>query len=116
MGKYAPLYALVQQVPVGRVATYGQLAKLMGLTPRQVGYAMAALSSDDDVPWHRVINSQGKLSFRANGQPSQRQFARLQSEGIPLTSLTAKIDLQRYQWVPDWADENDEPLDIPGWG
>ena len=50
------------EIPAGKVATYGQIAVLVGTGARQVGYAMAALPHDD-VPWQRVINSQGKLLF-----------------------------------------------------
>ena len=64
-GLYGRIYAVVHHIPPGQVATYGQIARMVGrCTARAVGYAMAALPCDTDVPWHRVINSQGKISPR----------------------------------------------------
>ena len=83
------VWNLVRQIPAGKVATYGQIAKLLpppngveietyaAFAPRWVGGAMAACP--DDVPWQRVINSQGKISERA-GAEKQRQL--LETEGI----------------------------------
>ncbi len=65
---YSRIYAMVHQIPAGKVATYGQIAAMVGrCTARMVGYAMAALTFDTDVPWQRVINRQGKVSLRSNG-------------------------------------------------
>ena len=59
---YERIYLVVRQIPPGKVATYGQVAQITGnCTARMVGYAMAACP--DDVPWQRVINAQGKVSF-----------------------------------------------------
>ena len=58
-------YAVVRQIPAGKVASYGQIAEIVGdCTARVVGYAMAA--APDDVPWQRVVNAQGKVSPRAD--------------------------------------------------
>ena len=61
------IYEIVRKVPRGRVATYGQVAALAGLKghARQVGYALHALPNGTTVPWHRVINAQGRVSPRA---------------------------------------------------
>ncbi len=86
-GFHERVYALVQQVPRGRVTTYGDLAAALGLrsAARHVGFALAALPCDrDDVPWHRVINSSGKLSSRIGGAPSGRQMRRLVAEGVAM--------------------------------
>jgi methylated-DNA-protein-cysteine methyltransferase-like protein len=99
-GSYARIYAVVRRIPRGRVATYGQVAALAGLPgqARQVGYALHALSEGDRVPWHRVINAQGRVSPR--GTPGwddvQRQF--LEAEGVRFDA--GRTLLSRYQWQP----------------
>ncbi|MBP6180167.1 MAG: MGMT family protein, partial [Anaerolineales bacterium] len=86
---YEQVWNIARQIPVGRVATYGQIAKLIpppvgveieayaAFAPRWVGGAMAACP--DDVPWQRVINSQGKISERPG---AERQRPLLEAEGI----------------------------------
>ena len=65
-GNYRRIYAVVRRIPRGRVASYGQVARLAGLPghARQVGYAMHALPAGTTVPWHRVVNAQGAVSRR----------------------------------------------------
>jgi len=80
---YARIYAIVRQIPPGRVATYGQVAKIEGrVTARMVGYAMSNLDAQRDVPWQRVINSQGRLSDRKGGGGFDHQRRRLEAEGV----------------------------------
>lgn len=95
------IYTLVRRIPRGRVATYGQIAHLAGFPrhARQVGYAMAALDADD-VPWHRVVNAQGRISLRRRGEGAQEQRGRLEREGVAFDA-DGRIDLQRWQWRPD---------------
>ncbi len=97
------VWNLVRQVPRGKVATYGQIALMLppppgvafesyrSLGPRWVGSAMAACPGD--VPWQRVINSQGKISERPGAQ-KQREL--LEAEGIVF--VKDKIDLKKYGW------------------
>ena len=94
---YQYIYNLVRQVPAGHVTTYGQVSKLVGCTARTVGFAMAALPHDTDVPWQRVINSQGKVSKRADGGRDFLQQDLLASEGIEF-DRTGRIDLHRHSW------------------
>ncbi|MGE5072489.1 MAG: MGMT family protein [Anaerolineae bacterium] len=106
------VWQLVRQVPRGKVATYGQIALMLpppqgvdfdsyrAFAPRWVGSAMAACP--DDVPWQRVINSQGKISERA-GAEKQRQL--LEEEGVVF--VKDKIDLKKYGWRG--LDEPDQP-------
>ncbi len=106
------VWALVRQVPRGKVATYGQIALRLpapnsvdlesykAFGPRWVGGAMAACP--DDVPWQRVINSQGKISERL-GAEKQRML--LEEEGIVF--IKDKVDLKKYGW--HGLDETDEP-------
>ncbi len=99
---YSLIYAVVRQVPHGRVATYGQIASLAGLSgrARQVGYALHSLAEGNDVPWHRVINARGEVSPRSTPGWDGLQRHRLEEEGIDF-GLRGRIDLERYRWEPD---------------
>jgi len=90
------VYDVVRQVPRGKVTTYGDVAQLVGpgCDARVVGYAMAVCP--DDVPWQRVINSQGKISLK--GEAAQKQRLRLEAEGIAFDPR-GKIDLKRFRWA-----------------
>ena len=100
---YERIYAVVHQIPSGKVATYGQVAGIVGgCTARMVGYAMAALSFDTDVPWQRVINAQGKISPRSSGAGSAFQRQLLEAEGIVFDSQH-RVDFDQVRWAgPDW--------------
>lgn len=94
------ILAVVALIPYGKVATYGQVAKLAGLPKhaRLVGYALKHMDAQADLPWHRVINSQGKISLgRLNERGENIQQEKLPQEGIALTG--AKVDLKKHQWV-----------------
>ncbi len=100
------IWRIVARVPRGRVATYGQIARTAGLVngARTVGWALRALPDRHrvkgrPVPWHRVINAQGRISLRDRdgGGESSRQAAALRREGIVLLS-GGRIDLRRYRW------------------
>lgn len=102
-GLYASIYTLVRQVPPGRVITYGRIARHVGCTARTVGFAMAALPSGLGIPWHRVINSQGKVSSRRNDDGDIVQRKLLEAEGV-LFDPQGRIDLVSYGWEPDTAE------------
>lgn len=100
--KIAPLFdvifEVVRSIPKGTVASYGQIAAVVGrCSPLMVGFAMAALPFDSDVPWHRVVNYQGRISSRGNGDGEQVQRILLEAEGI-LFDETGRIDLNRVRW------------------
>ena len=99
--RYRRIYAVVSRVPKGRVATYGQVAMLAGL-PRQarfVGYALHALPTDSDVPWHRVVNAAGKISLRADALGhDELQAQLLRREGVRF--VNGAIPLARFRWQP----------------
>jgi methylated-DNA-protein-cysteine methyltransferase related protein len=79
------VYAVVRLVPQGRVTTYGDVGSALGspTVARQVGYALAALdAAHDDVPWHRVVNAQGRISFRGDDERGAAQRRRLVREGV----------------------------------
>ena len=97
---YDRIYAVVRRVPPGKVTTYGAVARLAGLPgrARQVGYALAALRDGTSVPWHRVVNTQGKLSLVRAGSPSGvTQRLRLTGEGVRVDA-GARVSLARYGW------------------
>lgn len=92
---------MVRLIPRGRVATYGQIATLAAVPgptgPRQVGYALAALAAGSKIPWHRVINAQGRVSPRGPQDDGARQLELLALEGVQIGS-DGRIDLARYRW------------------
>ena len=98
---YRRIYAVVRRIPKGRVATYGQIAALAGLPghARQVGYALRRASETLRLPWHRVINAQGRVSQRSSPDGDRLQYLLLDSEGIDF-DVHGKIVLERYQWKP----------------
>jgi methylated-DNA-protein-cysteine methyltransferase related protein len=100
-GPYPRIYAVVRAIPEGRVATYGQVAALAGLPghARQVGYALASLPDDSDVPWQRVVNARGEVSVRAGdpGWAQGYQRHRLEEEGVEFDTR-GRIDLERFGW------------------
>jgi methylated-DNA-protein-cysteine methyltransferase-like protein len=99
---YEKIYSVVRQIPPGKVATYGQIAKIVDrCTARMVGYAMAALSSSVDVPWQRVINYRGEISRRSHGDGSLRQRKLLEEERIRFDPK-GRVDLEKVRWAgPD---------------
>jgi methylated-DNA-protein-cysteine methyltransferase-like protein len=98
-GNYQRIYAVVRRIPRGRVATYGQVARLAGLDghARQVGYALHALSVSADVPWHRVVNAFGEISPRSGDDSHELQRHLLEAEGVVFES-NGRIVLQRFGW------------------
>lgn len=97
---YKRIYAVVRRIPRGRVATYGQIAKLAGLPgrARQVGYALHALTGVTAVPWQRVVNAGGGISLHPmNGGISQRLL--LEREGVRFDAR-GRIPLERFAWRP----------------
>jgi methylated-DNA-protein-cysteine methyltransferase-like protein len=111
----AQVHRIVASIPAGRVLTYGRVADWIapphGVDPagyhrikaRWVGQALAACS--EDLPWHRVVNAQGRISLRpGDGQALQRTL--LQAEGVILSD-DDRIDLGRYLWQPSEAWRSD---------
>ena len=104
---YQQIYALVRLIPPGHVSSYGRIGQIIGCTARSVGFAMAALPTGSDVPWQRVINAQGKVSPRTDGQGNILQRDLLEAEGIIFNSLQ-QVDLNRYLWkFPQTAGKQD---------
>ena len=99
MTSHERILAVVRRIPRGRVATYGQIAGLAGFPrqPRLVGYALR--HAEDGVPWHRVVNTEGRISVRAASESVSVQRAVLEAEGVRF-DLTGRIDLRRQTWRP----------------
>ena len=103
MSTYNDIYAIVRHIPEGQVATYGQVAELANLygKPRLVGYALYRVDiSSSDVPWHRVINAKGEISYSPLRRGADyRQRSLLEQEGIEFNAK-GKINLATYRWQP----------------
>lgn len=103
-GFFQRVFEVVARVPTGHVTTYGDVAAALGMrsVARKVGHALAGLSADrDDVPWHRVVNSQGRISRAVDSSSGQRQVYKLAEEGIEV-SETGKIrefDARRFAFL-----------------
>jgi methylated-DNA-protein-cysteine methyltransferase related protein len=103
LDQFERIYALVREIPRGRVTTYGQLGAMCGIgDARIVGEAM---NSSHSVPWQRVINSRGEVSIQ--GATGRRQRELLEQEGIEFDA-NGRIDLARFGWTPDaqWLKEH----------
>ena len=94
------VFEIVRRIPRGRVMTYGQIAGILGTsyTPRTVGYVMHA-AEKEDVPWQRVINSQGKCSTGRLTIPVNLQQDMLEQEGVVFNDK-GKCDLRTFEWWP----------------
>ncbi|KAI2611276.1 DNA binding methylated-DNA--cysteine S-methyltransferase [Hypoxylon fragiforme] len=110
---YISVYAAVQEIPYGKVTSYGHIAKLIGTPqrPRQVGICLKHIPQDadahynhDNVPWQRVINSKGIISPRSQPSGARNQAAVLQAEGVTVTTGALgelMVDLSEYGWFPN---------------
>ena len=92
--------AVIKKIPRGKVVTYGQIATMAGnpRAARQVVRTLHASSEKENLPWHRVINSRGKISLQP-GQGYELQKALLEKERVPV-SRTGVIDLEKHLWKP----------------
>ena len=99
-GFHGRVYDCVQTIPTGFVATYGDIATRLGSprVARHVGWALAALGDNEaDVPWHRIINSRGRISFKGDCIRGEIQRVKLESEGV-IFSAAGVIDMKRFRW------------------
>ncbi len=94
------IWQVVSMIPEGKVATYGQVAELAGLPrmARAVGRTLSQLPKDTQLPWFRVINAKGMISFPAESDAYKRQKSLLEADGITL--LKGKVPLKTYRWQP----------------
>ncbi|HUS23810.1 MAG TPA: MGMT family protein [Candidatus Binatia bacterium] len=93
---YARIWAAVTTIPPGRIASFAQVAAAAGFPrqPRLAGYALHRLPAGSDVPWHRVVNAQGRIAFPAASAAYREQRQRLESEGVAF--VAGRVDWRRY--------------------
>jgi methylated-DNA-protein-cysteine methyltransferase-like protein len=98
-GPYARIYKVVRRIPRGRVATYGQIARLAGLPRRArlVGYALQVMPSGERAPWQRVVNASGGISARPHPYAERQQRELLEREGV-VFGAGGRISLSRFRW------------------
>lgn len=95
------IVAVVELIPYGRVASYGQIARLAGLPrhARMVGRVLSQLDAESQVPWYRVLNSQGVISLKKYNESNENiQVIQLIQEGVVVHQ--GRVDLKIYQWQP----------------
>lgn len=111
MSNYRKIWRAVADIPYGRVASYGQIAAHAGLPgcARLVGQALRDSPPELALPWHRVINAQGRISLPKSSPSYQRQIDRLATEGVEIVG--GRIDMQRYGWIPDIDELLWKPVD-----
>jgi methylated-DNA-protein-cysteine methyltransferase-like protein len=93
---------IIRSIPEGKVATYGQVARLAGSprAARQVVRALHSMSKKHRLPWHRVINAKGQIALQ-DDESYNEQVLSLEAEGVEI-GLNGVIDLDRYQWRPNF--------------
>jgi methylated-DNA-protein-cysteine methyltransferase-like protein len=99
---YRRIWAVAERIPRGRVATYGQVARLAGLPnhARLAGYALHALPARGAVPWHRVVNAKGEVSPRRDGSEHHvLQRVLLEKEKVRF-DRSGRLDLAARRWKP----------------
>ncbi|MEL7298463.1 MAG: MGMT family protein [Pseudomonadota bacterium] len=96
--RHAAILSAVSRIPRGRVSSYGVVAKVAGLPrgAREVGRVLSQLPSGTAVPWHRVLNAQGRIHNAASSDAGQRQIARLRDEGIRVER--GRVSMREYGW------------------
>ncbi len=104
-GFFERVWDLVCQIPPGQVATYGQIAEILGSprAARTVGWALHALLEGSGVPWHRVINQEGRISTSKHPQGYGEQRCLLEMEGVEFDEQ-GRVNLHIYGW--------DDPLHL----
>ncbi len=97
---FEQVYRVVRSIPHGKVATYGQVARILGAprAARTVGWALHDLPEGSDVPWQRVVNARGTISLDERGLGGAIQRALLEEEGVVLDEQ-GQIDLAVYGWA-----------------
>lgn len=90
------IYLALMSIPAGKVITYGQLAALAGIpgAARLAGTVLCGLPENTGLPWHRVINAQGRISLPTDSAAYKTQWQRLQAEGVEIKN--GKISLRIY--------------------
>lgn len=100
-GFFEHVWDIVKQVPRGKIVSYGQIAALLGSprAARTVGWALHSMPDNMEIPWHRVINSQGRISIGDCGHSSDIQQLLLEQEGVVFDDR-GTVDMKIFQWRP----------------
>ncbi len=108
------VYEIVHEIPSGKVMTYGQIAEILGegYTARTVGYVMHAAETEN-VPWQRVINSQGACSTAKMFLPYNVQQKMLEEEGVFFNDK-GRCDLEKYRFLPEGFEEKETQPNLFG--
>lgn len=101
---YQRIWRTTRLIPAGKVSSYGQIADLAGLPGRArlVGKALRYVPSDMDVPWHRILRSNGQIAFPAGSEQAETQKGLLQEEDVVV--LKNRVRLASFGWQPDLAE------------
>lgn len=99
--RYLAIFKVVNLIPEGKVASYGQIADLAGLPGRArlVGKALGYVPHEMQVNWHRVLRSNGQIAFAKGSEQARLQIGKLQSEKVAV--LNHRVNLREFQWLPD---------------
>ena len=112
---FETVWEIVREIPAGTVSSYGQIASMIPpdedmaparmkrLAPRWVGTALRKTPRGESIPWHRVINSRGTISFPPDSPQADEQRRLLEAEGVEFDSR-GKVDLRRFAWMGPEAD------------
>jgi methylated-DNA-protein-cysteine methyltransferase-like protein len=106
---YQSVWKVVSEIPSGHVLTYGEVARLAGLprAARRVSQALRRAPGEMKLPWHRVINAQGKISFPEDSDGWKRQKDKLEGEGVVFLKGKVNLDQFGYRGAVDrlvWGD------------
>ena len=101
---YQKIWKTAQLIPVGKVASYGQIADLAGLPGRArlVGKALAYVPDELAVPWHRVLRSSGQVAFPPGSEQNEKQKGLLQEEGVVVVNNRVRLGV--FAWQPDLSE------------
>ena len=100
------VYHIVRMIPRGHVSTYGEIAAIISHAgaARTVGWALRALTEGTDVPWHRVVSAQGRISTSSDERGFNVQRLLLEEEGVTFDAR-GQLDLETHQWDgPTWPE------------
>jgi|TARA_Y100000739_G_C20607898_1_gene466752 methylated-DNA-protein-cysteine methyltransferase-like protein len=98
VNKETVIYTIIASIPKGCVVSYGQVAALAGYpnNARLVGRLLKEMPKDSTIPWHRVVNSQGKIAFAKGSAQYQTQREKLLSEDV--TFNNQRINMAKHRW------------------
>jgi methylated-DNA-protein-cysteine methyltransferase-like protein len=98
---YKKIWEQAALIPEGQVASYGQIAKQAGLPrrgARMVARAVGAAPAEMQLPWHRIVNAQGRISIPRGSSRYEQQQELLRDEGVVVNN--GQLDMDRYRWSP----------------